>query len=292
MISLIKLLRPKHWIKNLFIFAPPFFAGSLFHDFNIKLCVIVFTGFSLAASSIYILNDIRDFKSDNLHPQKKNRPIACGLVKKSTGAVIASILAVFSIIISYKAGKMFLYFVILYMLIQVAYSLFVKDMAIADIFSIAAGFVIRVLAGGAAFHISPSRWLMLTMFLISVVLATGKRLAEVNLLNSDVGSHRKSSLKYSKELLNEFLIISSSSSMIAYSIYSIEQLSGLVYTVPVVMFGLFRYLMIAKLGLGDPTEALTKDKVLAATVILWLILGGFIHYVDNHGGIISIIGNL
>jgi hypothetical protein len=80
--------------------------------------------------------------------------------------------------------------------------------------------------------------------------------------------------------------------MIAYSIYSIEQLSGLVYTVPVVMFGLFRYLMIAKLGLGDPTEALTKDKVLAATVILWLILGGFIHYVDNHGGIISIIGNL
>ncbi|MBF0540098.1 MAG: decaprenyl-phosphate phosphoribosyltransferase [Nitrospirae bacterium] len=285
----IRLLRPRHWIKNLFIFATPFFAGRLFTNFNLKLCLSAFIGFSLAASSIYILNDIRDYKTDIYHPNKKNRPIAAGIINKTTALIISGIIAVTSLIISYKVGLIFLYFLILYMLIQIAYSLFVKDLALGDIFSIASGFVIRVLAGGAAFNTRASKWLMLTMFMISIVLAVGKRFQEIALLNNDAPLHRKSASKYSKELLNEYLMISSGASLIAYSMYTIEQQSTLVYTVPVVMFGLFRYLMVAKRGLGDPTEALTKDRILSVTVIIWLILVGFIGYAARHGGIMSLI---
>jgi 4-hydroxybenzoate polyprenyltransferase len=287
--NILKLLRPRHWIKNLFIFAPPFFADRLFSIINIRLCLLTFIGFSLAASSIYILNDIRDYKNDIFHPEKKKRPIAAGIVNRTTALIISGVLAVIAIIIASMAGRLFLYFVILYMLIQIAYSLFIKEMAIGDIFSIASGFVIRVLAGTVAFDITPSKWLMLTMFMISTVLAVGKRFQEITLLNDNAHLHRKTSLKYSKELLNEYLMISSGASLIAYSMYTIEQLNMMVYTVPVVMFGLFRYLMVSKLGLGDPTEALTKDKVLAVTVIIWLVLVGIIIYTSKHGGIMAVI---
>lgn len=285
----IKLLRPSHWLKNLFIFAPSFFAGRLFVDINLGLILSTFIGFSLAASSIYIFNDICDYERDIIHPQKRYRPIAAGAIERRRARVIALILTIISIVISYQAGMMFLYLLILYMLIQVSYSLFIKDIAIGDIFSIAAGFVLRVLAGGAAFQITPSRWLMVTMFMISIVLATGKRIAEVNLLNGAAPLHRKSSGRYSKELLSEFLMISSGASLMSYSIYTINQIRGLVYTIPVVMFGLFRYLMIVKEGLGDPTEALIKDRVLSVTVCIWIALIGLILYIEKHGGIIALI---
>ncbi|NWF97488.1 MAG: decaprenyl-phosphate phosphoribosyltransferase [Nitrospirae bacterium] len=278
MISYLKVLRIKHWIKNLFLFAAPFFGGKLFEESTLHLALPAFISFSFCASSIYIFNDIRDIERDRVHPEKRNRPIASGKIRKNIAYLLSAFLFSISLILSFKIGFYFFYFIILYFLVQVGYSIYLKTIPILDIFCIASGFVIRVLAGSAAFNVEPSRWLLLTMFMISLVLATGKRLGEVSLLEDKIAEHRNSLNSYSISTLNEILVISSSAALIAYSLYTVEQFRKLIYTVPVVTFGLFRYLMISKQGMGDPTKAMTHDKLLAATILIWLLLVWYMRY--------------
>jgi decaprenyl-phosphate phosphoribosyltransferase len=272
------LLRPKHWIKNLFLFAAPFFGGNLFSKTTLLIALPAFMAFSLCASAVYIFNDIQDVEYDRLHPKKKKRPVASGSINKNNALFFAFILASLSFVLSYEISTTFVIFILFYLAIQVLYSLFLKNMPVFDIFCIASGFVIRVLAGGSAFHVEVSRWLLLTMFMISLVLASGKRLAEVKLLQEKAEEHRKSLDVYSISTLKEILLISSSGALIAYALYTVEQYQNLVYTVPIVTFGLFRYLLLSKKGNGDPTDALTYDKWLAVTVILWLFMIGFLRY--------------
>jgi 4-hydroxybenzoate polyprenyltransferase len=278
MFAYLKTLRPKHWIKNCFLFAAPFFGGSLFHAETLRLALPAFLSFSFVASAGYIVNDIRDIKNDRVHPQKKKRPITSGLIGIKPAFTMAAILLILSCIISYGITSAFLFYVFTYFVIQILYSLYLKNLPIIDVFCIASGFVIRVLAGGVAFDVAISSWLLLTMLMISLVLAAGKRLCEVNLLHNAAEEHRKSLNKYSISTLNEILIITSATSLIAYSLYTVEQFHRLIYTVPVVSFGLFRYLMLSKQGLGDPTEAMTQDRWLAATVALWVFLVGLLRY--------------
>jgi len=278
MMSYIKTLRTRHWIKNFFLFAAPFFGGKLFFKETLLTAFPAFMAFSFCASAAYIFNDIQDIENDGLHPEKKYRPIASGSISKGRASVFAIFLVTLSFIISYKIAPAFFYFVLSYLLIQIAYSISLKNIVLIDIFCIASGFVIRVLAGGAAFDVVISKWLMLTMFMISLVLATGKRLGEVRLLNDLAEKHRKSLHHHYADSLNEILLISSSASLIAYALYTLEQFQGLIYTVPVVTFGLFRYIMISKQGMGDPTAALTRDKWLSVTVVIWIILVGLIRY--------------
>jgi len=278
MISYLKVLRIKHWIKNLFLFAAPFFGGKLFEESTLHLALPAFISFSFCASSIYIFNDIRDIERDRVHPEKRNRPIASGKIRKNIAYLLSAFLFSISLILSFKIGFYFFYFIILYFLVQVGYSIYLKTIPILDIFCIASGFVIRVLAGSAAFNVEPSRWLLLTMFMISLVLATGKRLGEVSLLEDKIAEHRNSLNSYSISTLNEILVISSSAALIAYSLYTVEQFHKLIYTVPVVTFGLFRYLMISKQGMGDPTKAMTHDKLLAATILIWILLVWYMRY--------------
>jgi len=277
-VAYFRVLRTRHWIKNLFVLAAPFFGGTLFHDRSRIIVIPVFVAFCLCASASYIINDIIDMRNDNHHPEKKLRPIAAGDISRGAAAAIAALLAVVSFCLAYRIGLVFLYFVCAYFLLQAAYSFYLKHIPLVDIFCISAGFIIRITAGGAAFHVEVSRWLLLTMFMISIVLAIGKRGAEVMLLNGNAANHRKSLRNYSQAVMNEILIISSSASLIAYSLYTVEQSPWLVYTVPVVTFGLFRYLMVSRQGLGDPTEAVTGDKWLALTVAVWLLLAGFMSY--------------
>jgi decaprenyl-phosphate phosphoribosyltransferase len=274
----IHLLRINHWIKNLFLFAAPFFGGSLLKDETLRIAFPVFTAFSLCASAVYIFNDIQDIEYDRLHPRKKCRPIASGVISKETAFIFMLILAALSFVLSYSISSGFFFFVLFYIVIQVFYSLSLKNVPIIDIFCIASGFIIRVLAGGAAFHVHVSRWLLITMFMISLVLAAGKRLGEVRLLQDKVEAHRKNLDAHFIATLNEILLISAAGSLIAYALYTLEQFHDLIYTVPVVTFGLFRYLLLSKKGIGDPTESLTHDKWLAVTVILWLFMIGFLRY--------------
>lgn len=274
----IQCLRVKHWIKNLFLFAAPFFGGTLFTGKTFGLMIPAFISFSLGASAVYVFNDIQDIESDKLHPEKKKRPIASGLIGKRSAVTFSVLLFALSLLLAYSVKVSFLLLVMTYFVIQIAYSSYFKHVAIMDIFSIASGFVLRVLAGGAAFNVRVSDWLLLTMFMISLVLATGKRLSEARLLHDDVGMHRKSLNAYSISTLNEILVISSAAALIAYALYTVEQFQRLVYTVPVVTFGLFRYLLLSKQGLGEPVKVLTEDKWLLMSVILWLGAVGFIRY--------------
>jgi len=271
-------LRIKHWVKNLFLFAAPFFGGVLFRDSTLYLTLPAFVSFSLCASAVYIINDIVDIKNDLLHPTKSKRPVASGAVSKKNAVLVALMLTVTSSFISFRISPNFFGFIVLYFLIQMAYSIYLKHIPVADIFCVASGFVIRVLAGGAAFNVEVSRWLFLTMFMISLMLASGKRIGEAVLLNVNAQAHRKSLDFYSVATLNEILLISSSGALIAYALYTVEQFSNLIYTVPIVTFGLFRYLLLVKKGSGDPTEALTKDRLIVFTVIIWLLFTGFIRY--------------
>jgi decaprenyl-phosphate phosphoribosyltransferase len=274
----IKELRIKHWLKNLFLFAAPFFGGSLFRDEVLHPAFPAFLSFSLCASGVYIINDIIDAENDRLHPEKKKRPVASGKISKNAATLYAAFLFLISFALSFPVNGSFIYYLVLYIIIQILYSFYLKHIAIADIFCIASGFVIRVLAGGAAFNVEVSSWLLLTMFMISLVLAAGKRLGEVRLLNERAEAHRKSLDVHFISTLNEILLISAGGSLIAYALYIIEQSPKLIYTVPVVTFGLFRYLLISKKGGGDPTEALTGDKWLTLIVLLWLFMTGFLRY--------------
>jgi 4-hydroxybenzoate polyprenyltransferase len=274
----LKLLRPHHWIKNFLLFAAPFFGGVMFRVDNLLMVFPVFIAFSLCASSVYIFNDLIDIERDRLHPRKRLRPIASGSVSKSVAMIFVSVLLILSLSLSISISKPFFGFALVYIIIQVFYTLYLKQIPIIDIFSIAAGFVIRVLAGGAAFNVEVSPWLFLTMFMISVVLATGKRLSETELLEDNASLHRKSLKHYSANTLKEILLIASASSLITYALYTVEQSQGLVYTVPVVTFGLFRYILISQKGFGDATEALIKDRWLTLTVIIWLITVGVVRY--------------
>ncbi len=274
----LNLLRPKHWLKNILLFAAPFFGGRLFFEETLLMALPAFIAFSLCASAAYIFNDIKDIENDRLHPEKKKRPIASNSISKRQASVFAVFLIVPSLILSYAIAPAFFYCIFSYLFIQAAYSTYLKNIAIVDIFCIASGFVIRVLAGGAAFNVEVSHWLLLTMFTISLVLAAGKRIGEVSLLNEKAEKHRKSLRYYSASTLNEILIISSSVSLMAYALYSVEQFQDFIYTIPVVTFGLFRYIMLSKQGMGDPTEAMTRDKWMALTVVLWLLLVGLIRY--------------
>lgn len=278
MLKYLKLLRPQHWIKNLLLFAAPFFGGRLFNEETVLMAFPAFVAFSLCASAAYIFNDIKDIENDKLHSKKMKRPVASGIISRRDASAFAFLLIVPSFILSYKIAPVFFYYILSYLFIQLVYSLYLKNIALLDIFCIASGFVIRVLAGGAAFHTEVSHWLLLTMFMISIMLATGKRLSEINLLNEKAEKHRKSLIHYSTATLNEILLISASASLITYALYTIEQFQSLVYTVPIVTFGLFRYIMLSKQGMGDPTEAITGDKWLLFIVGLWLLLVGLIRY--------------
>ncbi len=274
----LKLLRPHHWIKNLLLFAAPFFGGTLFRTDNLLMAFPVFLAFSLCASSVYIFNDLMDIDKDRLHPRKRLRPIASGSISKDVAVIFGMVLVIPSLSLSFYISVSFFGFIVAYILIQILYTLYLKHIPIIDIFSIAAGFVIRVLAGGAAFDIRVSPWLFLTMFMISVVLATGKRLSESELLEDTASLHRKTLRHYSVSTLKEILLIASASSLITYALYTVEQSQQLVYTVPVVTFGLFRYILISQKGLGDATEALFKDRWLMLTVIVWLTIVGVMRY--------------
>jgi decaprenyl-phosphate phosphoribosyltransferase len=272
------ILRPKHWVKNLFVFAAPFFGGTLLHSRTLLLALPVFMTFSLCASSAYVFNDVLDLENDKHHPKKSRRPVALGTMSRRNALLLAGVLAVTASFVAYKIAPAYLYYVLLYLSIQIVYSVRLKNIPIVDIFCIASGFVIRVLGGGAVFQVAISHWLFLTMFMISLVLGAGKRLGEVNLLNEKAGNHRKSLNIHAVSALSEILVISSASALVAYTLYVVDQFQNLIYTVPIVTFGLFRYLLLSKGGLGDPTDALTKDRWLAVTVVVWLLLVGLIRY--------------
>lgn len=272
------LLRPKQWIKNLLVLFPPFFSGTLFVPGLTFNALTVLLLFSLAASSSYIINDIKDIDVDKRHKIKKLRPIASGSISVATSSLIALFLLGFSLAGSFFVSSFLWIYLLAYLLISFSYTLFFKDIAIADIFFISAGFVVRVLAGGEAFNVTISDWLFLTVFLVSLLLASGKRLGEFIQMGGRAADHRRSLAAYSQSFIEGSLWFSASAALVTYSLYTIEQKNGLFYTVPLVAFGLLRYIYLVRNGNGDPTDVLLSDRQIMAVGLIWVLFISVVVY--------------
>ena len=277
--------RPKQWPKNLLVFAAPLFTFS--SDLDIWLnSSISLIAFCLISSSIYLINDSLDIKSDRNHPEKKNRPIASGLITKKEALFYAGLLIVCSLIISKTFVNLSLSSVILiYLLIQLCYCIRLKNEPILDLFCISSGFLLRAIAGGVAANLAISPWFLLTIGLLALFLAVEKRKAELRISSDNSFITRKVLEKYSLPLLLRLENLSATSSFIAYSLWaSGPTLNGapnslMLITVPFVLLGIFRYQLISEpmesnfngLSSEKPEEILLKDKGIQMTIIGWVI---------------------
>ncbi len=277
----LKLLRPKDWAKNLFLFLPLIFSGFSGTTNNLLQLVIGFFAFSFVASSIYIINDYRDIEDDRKHPVKYKRPLASGVISRQAAVLIVILLTIAGFTLSYFADKSLLFMAVLtfYFLMNLAYSFGAKNISILDIMIIAAGFVLRVKAGGLIAHINLSLWLNLMVFLLSLFMAIAKRRDDI-LLKMETGTDMRKSIKgYNLDFLNTMLGLFSAIIIVTYIMYcvspfTIERLGTyqLYYTSIFVIAGLMRYLQLTLVRnkAGSPTEILYKDHFIQITLLLWI----------------------
>lgn len=277
----IKLLRPKDWAKNTFLFIPVFFAGNLFNVPKLEHLIAGFFAFSFVASTIYILNDYRDIQDDRKHPIKSKRPLASGKIKPATALIIAAFLLVTGFTIAIFADPSYVFVAILgfYFTMNIAYSLGLKNISVLDIIIIAIGFVLRIKAGGYIAGVDVSPWLTLMVLLLSLFMAIGKRRDDI-LLKLETGSDMRKSMKgYNLEFLNTMLGLFSAIIIVTYIMYTLspktyERLQNyhLYYTAIFVIAGMMRYLQIILVQnkAGSPTDVLYKDRFIQITILLWV----------------------
>lgn len=268
----IRLIRPKHWIKNLFVFAPLVFSYNFRNQQYVWNSIITFVSFCAAASSVYILNDIIDRKRDRDHPDKRNRPIAAGRISIVKASIISLLLLTASISIAYPLNMKVMLTIGTYILLNIAYTVYLDRLIIIDVMAIAFGFLLRLQAGAFAISVGLSHWILITTFFLSLFLGFGKRRREViNIENHEKGVDRTH--QYSSNVLDSFITISAAITIISYSLYAIGT-DHLIFTVPFVVFGIFRYhhLVYMKNRNGDPTDCLLNDKILIIDILLWCVI--------------------
>ena len=273
----IRTARPDHYLKNLFVFAPIIFAGDLFElDLLVKI-LWTFISFCLASSSVYFLNDLCDLQYDRIHPEKKNRPVAAGLISPGHAAFVSAGLVTIALLVAWFLVNLEVAFMVLiYLIINLLYSMKLKHIVLVDILLISLGFITRILAGGLAIHVPVSDWLLLCVGLLALFLALSKRRTEFIKYNTD-GKQiaRKVLNQYSEKLLDQFISITATLSIITYSLYSILNVSHkhLIYTTPFVIYGIFRYLFVIynRNGGANPEQEILRDKHLLITIFLWAI---------------------
>ncbi|MCO5238006.1 MAG: decaprenyl-phosphate phosphoribosyltransferase [Chitinophagaceae bacterium] len=287
----LKLLRPRDWAKNLFVYLPLFFSGDIF---NLIKFVNVFEGFiafCCIASSIYIINDYADLQSDKNHPQKRNRPLASGRAKISIAFIILLILFMTGFLIAYQIGFNFLVLLSIYFLLNIAYSFGLKHIPILDIFIIAIGFSLRIRSGGAIAGVSVTIWMNIMVFLLALFMAAGKRRDDVLLTISSGKNMRRAIEGYTLDFLNILLAVISSVMIVSYFMYTISdrvilrlETNRLYFTSLFVMAGVMRYLQIIYVhsDAGSPTKILYKDRFIQACIVLWMISFYFLIYLKKN----------
>ncbi|MBR6308617.1 MAG: UbiA prenyltransferase family protein [Lachnospiraceae bacterium] len=266
--NLIKEMRVKSWIKNLFVFFPVVFSLELFQtEVFIKACLLTLS-FCLVSSAVYILNDINDVDKDRKHEVKKNRPIAAGIISMPAAWVTCIICVALGLGLSIYVSLTAFIYVASYVVINIFYSKWLKTVAVIDCFCIAAGFVLRVLAGGTIVSGGVSNWMFLTIVALSLFMAFGKRRGELQ--SYGTGDTRVVLEDYEINFLNGAVFMCAALAMVFYSLWSINQKSELVYTVPIVLFIMSRYLLLVFKGHSDadPTTLILSDKILLIVCFL------------------------
>ncbi|MFM8323212.1 MAG: decaprenyl-phosphate phosphoribosyltransferase [Chloroflexota bacterium] len=277
--ALLQAMRPLQWVKNGVLFAALVFDRQLglTHLPALARTAAGFAIFCLLSGVVYIINDIADVEQDRLHPEKRRRPIASGRLPVPVAVIAAAALLVVLLPVSYVLSPAFAVVALIYFLQNLAYSKWIKHLAILDVFSIAAGFVLRVAAGVTLIHVERfSPWLYVVTMLGSLYIGFGKRRAELAQMAGSGSNTRKVLSGYSLPMLDQYITIVSSTTVIAYSLYTflapnVPENHAMMLTIPFVIYGIFRYLYLVQMhGRGGaPEEILIHDRPLQATVLIW-----------------------
>jgi len=288
----IKLLRISHWVKNLSLFLPLFFSGAFFEAPLVAIDIFIgFICFSLTASVIYIINDIKDVEEDRLHPEKKNRPFAANTVKVSTGIVIAVFLLIISMGTAYWLRPQFLLVLSAYFVLNLAYSLKLKHVPLLDISIIAVGFVLRIVGGGVIPDIYVSHWILIMTFLLALFLGLAKRRDDVKIFMESGKKMRKSVDGYNLEFINTAMSLMGGVTIVAYIMYTLDEDTvkrlgeNLYLTSLFVILGVLRYLQITFVQekSGNPTKVLLKDLFIQFIIVGFILSFGILLYINKIG---------
>ncbi|WP_413628597.1 decaprenyl-phosphate phosphoribosyltransferase [Herbaspirillum frisingense] len=273
-LGLIKLMRPKQWVKNGFVLAPLVFSGKFLLSATVAHSLLAVLLFCVASSATYVMNDMHDVERDRQHPRKsKTRPLAAGVVSMAAAVVLLAIL--YSILVwGWFAAPKVMMIISGYMLLNLAYTFVLKHQPVVDIFTIAIGFVLRVYAGAVALDVPLSTWMAITTLCLALYLAAIKRRQE---LSQSGKEGRKVLEKYSVSLVDRYAEMSATGALLFYSMFVMSARPELVITIPLVLFGLFRYWFVVEAldGGESPTDALYNDWQLLLTVVLWVAACGW-----------------
>jgi 4-hydroxybenzoate polyprenyltransferase len=287
-------LRPRQWIKNLIVLAPLIFSRNLFRPEMSLLALVALGIFCLLSGAIYVFNDLIDYEQDRAHPVKRNRPIASGRISRRGALAFGMIVAAVGLLTAAWTDTSFFWVCLAYTGLMIFYSLGLKHMVVLDVLIISIGFVLRAMAGVEVLKdmdsgVVMSPWLLVCTLFLALFLGFSKRRSELDLLAHKAGLHRKSLEDYSKEFLDAMISVVTAATVIAYAIYTIwpgtvEKFNtrNLIYTIPFVVFGLFRYmyLVIMKNEGGSPSEILVSDAPLVIDIVLWVCVAGLVLYIS------------
>lgn len=279
-------LRIHQWLKNGFVLVPLVFSGNLFVGDAQRGALLAFAAFCLAASAVYVANDLADRVQDGAHPVKRHRPIAAGQISTATAIVGGVLLALGGAFLAWSVSADVLGILLGYLALNALYSLYLKHVVILDVFLIAAFFVLRLVAGARAVGVSPSLWLLLCGGLLALYLGFAKRRHELVLLGTSSGTHRTVLSQYTTAFLDQLSTVLLAVTIVAYIMFTRESQTAqrlhadtLSYSTVMVLFGVFRYLyLVHKSEGGNPAETLLGDRALLGTVLLWIVYCATIIY--------------
>ena len=281
--QIIKVARPTHWIKNIFVFLPVFFGGALLNTTEVVAAALTFMSFSLAASAIYCLNDIIDVDADRAHPVKCKRPIASGAITIPQAYGMMTVSLLISIVLMFllpEGHAKSILVIIAYFVINVAYCLRLKEYAIIDVCIIASGFVLRILAGGYATGVHLSKWIVLMTFLLTLFLAFAKRRDDVLRMNTTGRAPRKNTSRYNLTFINQAITITGSVMVVCYVMYTVSPeiiaqfaTDKLYLTSILVILAILRYLQISVVDekSGDPVKVALSDRATQLILLAWML---------------------
>ncbi|MGI5818162.1 MAG: decaprenyl-phosphate phosphoribosyltransferase [Armatimonadota bacterium] len=291
--ALVRCMRPWQYTKNLLVFAAVIFAHRLGDPAAVISSVLAFVLFCMVSSAVYLINDVRDCEEDRRHPEKCLRPIACGALSPRLASAVAVALVIVgvggSFVVNVGLGAVTLG----YFGLQMLYQLILKQLVLLDVFAIAAGFVLRAVAGAEAIEVVISPWLLICTLLLALFLGLAKRRGELVLLEEGAEGHRRTLDRYSIEMLDQLIPVMAACAIMAYCLYTISDRTvaelgstRLMYTIPFVIYGLFRYvyLMHREGHGGAPDRTLLQDRPLLITVALYAATAAAIIYYAPDGG--------
>lgn len=289
--ALLKLLRPHQWIKNVFVFAGLVFGARMNDPASVKLALLGFACYCAASSAVYVMNDIKDREEDRLHPRKRLRPIAAGQVSAAQAAMLGLGLLVVALGGSWLLDRAFALVVATYLILQAAYILALKQTVILDVITIGLGFVLRAVGGAVLIHVSISPWLVLCTFTLCLFMGFSKRRCELAAMatspvGADAKTHRKTLAHYTPDLLNHMTTLTAGIAIVSFMLYTMDDRikapfdkSLLVYTLPIVVYAVFRFALLVEQGVVDgPTDVVLKDRPFQAALLLWMVISAAIVY--------------